>query len=60
MDDILIFRTNIEVIKSTKRMLPNNFDMKNLGVADVILEIKIIRTPDEINLSQSHNMDKMI
>ena len=40
--------------------MSNNFDMKDLWVADVILEIKITRTPDEINLSQSHNMDEMI
>jgi len=39
-------------------MLCNNFD-KNLGVADVILEIKITR-PDEISLSQTHYVDKMI
>ena len=34
--------------------------MKDLGVADVILGIKIIRIPDGISLSQSHYMDKMI
>ena len=36
IDDMLILGTNIEVIKSTKRMLSNNFDMEDLGVADVI------------------------
>ena len=41
-------------------MLFNNFDMKDLRVADVILGIKIKRTPDGINLSQSHYVDKMI
>jgi len=60
VDGMLIRRTNIKVIKSTKRMLSNNFDMKDLGVADVILGIKIIRTSDEISLSQSHYMDKVI
>ena len=50
---MLILRTNIEVTKSTKCMLSNNFE-KDLGVADVILEIKITRIPDEISLSQSH------
>jgi len=34
--------------------------MKALGVADVILEIKITRIPDEISLSQSHYLKKMI
>ena len=57
---MLIFETNIEVIKSSKKMLSNNFDMKDLGVAYVILKIKISRTPDGINLSQSHYVDKMI
>jgi len=51
VDDMLILRTNIEVIKSSKRMLSNNFDMKDLGVVDVILGIKITRTPDRISLS---------
>ena len=60
VDDILILGTNIEIIKFTKRMLSNNFDMKDPGVADVIWEIKITRTPDEINLSQSQYVDKMI
>ena len=38
VDDMLILGTNIEIIKSTKRMLSNSFDMKDLGVADVILD----------------------
>ena len=31
VDDLLILETNIEVIKSTKRMLSNNFNMKDGG-----------------------------
>ena len=58
VDDMLILGANIEVIKFTNRMLSNNFKM--LGVADVILRIKITRTPDGISLAQSHYMDKMI
>ena len=60
VDDTLILGTNIEIIKSMKRMLSNSIDMKDRGVADVILRIKIIRTPDGISLSQSHYVDKMI
>ena len=60
VDDMMILGTNIEVIESTKRMLSNNFDMKDLGVADVILGIKIKRTLDGISLFQSHYVDKMI
>ena len=58
VDDMLILRTNIDVIKSTKRMLSNNFDMKGLGVANVILGIKITRTPDGISLSQSYYVER--
>ena len=60
VDDMLILETNIGVIKSTKKMLSDNFDMKDLGVTDVILGTKITRTPDGISLSQSHYVDKMI
>ena len=41
-------------------MLSINFEMQDFRVADVILGIKIIRTPDGISLSQSHYVDKMI
>ena len=60
VDDMLILGTNIEIIKSTKTMLSNSFDMKDLGVADVILRIKITRTPDGISLFQSHYVEKII
>ena len=32
VDDMLILGTNIEIIKSTKRMLSNSFDMMDLGL----------------------------
>jgi len=41
-------------------MLSKNFDMKDLGVTDVILGIKITRTPDGICQSQSHYVYKII
>ena len=40
--------------------LSNNFYMKDLSVDNVILGIKITRTPDEISLSQPLYMDNMI
>jgi hypothetical protein len=43
MDDILIFGNNIDVIKEVKDFLSNNFEMKDLGEADVILNIKLLR-----------------
>jgi len=59
VDDMLIFETNIEVIKSTKRMLSNNFDVKDLRAVAVILGIEIIRTTDEISPFQSHYVYKI-
>ena len=39
VDDILIFGTGLDVIKEVKDFLSNNFEMKDLGEADVILNI---------------------
>ncbi|KAL6335726.1 hypothetical protein AAG906_039489 [Vitis piasezkii] len=41
-------------------MLNSRFDMKDMGLADVILGIKIKRTSDELILSQSHYVDKIL
>ena len=39
VDDILIFGTSIDEINDVKEYLSKNFDMKDLGQADVILNI---------------------
>jgi hypothetical protein len=39
VDDILILGTSLGVIKETKDLLSNNFEMKDFGEADVILNI---------------------
>ena len=57
---MLIIGSNNEVIKTTKKMLNNKFNMKDLGVADVILGIKIFKTSDELILSQSHYIEKIL
>ena len=53
VDDMLIFRTSLEVVCETNKFLGSKFDMKNLGEVEVevILGIKIIRTPNELKLS---------
>jgi hypothetical protein len=38
-DDILILGTSLDVIKETKDFMSNNFEMKDLGEVDVILNI---------------------
>ena len=60
VDDMLIISKNIIDINATKRMLSKSFDMKDLGVADFILGIKIYRTPQGLELSQSHYIDKVL
>ena len=39
--NMLIVSSNDEIIKSTKKMLNSKFGMKDMGVADVILGIRI-------------------
>ena len=60
VDDMLIMGSNNEVIKPTKKMFNNKFNMKDLGVADVILGIKISKTSDGLILSQSHYIEKIL
>jgi hypothetical protein len=56
VDDILIFGNNVDVIKEVKDFLSNNFEMKDLGEADVILNIKLLRKEENggVTLVQSH------
>ena len=49
-----------KMITSTKNMLNSRFDMKDIGLADVILGIKIKRTSDGLVLSQSHYVDNIL
>ncbi|GJX20386.1 retrotransposon protein, putative, ty1-copia subclass [Tanacetum coccineum] len=51
---------NDKIIRSTKDMLKSKFDMKDMGLADVILGIKIIRTQNGLVLSQAHYVDKIL
>jgi hypothetical protein len=60
VDDILIFGTNMKVIHEVKSFLSKSFDMKDLGQADVILDIKQIKNESGITLSQSHYVEKIL
>ncbi|KAF3666872.1 hypothetical protein FXO37_10327 [Capsicum annuum] len=60
VDDMLIISRDISDINATKRMLERKFDMKDLGIADVILGIRINRTPQGLALSQSHYIKKVL
>ena len=60
IDDMLIIGSNHKMIQSTKKTLTNKFDIKDLGVADVILGIKISRTSEGYILSQAHYIEKIL
>ncbi|KAJ0621687.1 putative RNA-directed DNA polymerase [Helianthus annuus] len=57
---MLIIGSDDNMINSTKDMLKARFDMKDIGLADVILGVKITRTENGLVLSQSHYVDKIL
>jgi hypothetical protein len=46
------------MINEVKTFLCQSFDMKNMGEANVILNIKIIKGVNVITLTQSHYVEK--
>jgi hypothetical protein len=61
VDDILIFGNNVNVIEEVKGFLSSNFEMKDLGEADVILNIKLLREGNGgVTLVQYHYVEKML
>ncbi|KAL0418531.1 UNVERIFIED_CONTAM: Retrovirus-related Pol polyprotein from transposon TNT 1-94 [Sesamum radiatum] len=60
VDDMLIMGSNCDIILTTKKMLTKYFDMKDMGLADVILGIKISKTSDGLALSQSHYVETIL
>jgi len=62
VDDIFIFGNNESVIKEVKDFLSSNFEMKDLGVAEVILNIKLLRDEGNggVTLVQSHYVENVL
>jgi hypothetical protein len=61
VDDILIFGSSLKVIKEMKEFLSNNFEMKDLREADVILNIKLLKEGDGgVTLLKSHYVKKVM
>jgi len=48
VDDILIFGTNLDIIKFVKHVLSSIFDMKDFGPINAILGIKRVNKDDDI------------
>jgi hypothetical protein len=51
VNDILIFETSHDVMNEVKTFLCQSFDMKDMGEADVILNIKLIKGENVITLT---------
>ena len=60
VDDLLIFGSNLHIIKKIKDMLSSYFDMKDPGEANFILDIKITKIYDDIFLDRSHYIEKIL
>ena len=57
---MLIFGTSIKQVEMTKEFLLSSFSMKDLGEADVILGIKIIKHNGGLMLNQSPYIEKIL
>jgi hypothetical protein len=60
IDDILIFGTSLDVINEVKTFLCQSFNMKDMDKANVILNIKLIKGENEITLTQSHYVKRVL
>ena len=60
VDDMLIFSTSLLQVKKVKDYPSSIFKLKDMGEANVLLRIKIIRYNDQIILSQSHYVEKIL
>jgi len=60
VDDMLIFGTCIDIVSRTKFFLGCKFEMKDMGEANVILGVRIIRKGDSILLSQEQCIEKLL
>ena len=60
VDDMLITGSDGETIKKIKCLLASKFEMKDMGVADVILGVKIHKTSGGLALSQSHYIETIL
>lgn len=58
--DILLFGSNIRIINKTKSFLCNKFEMKDMGVANVILGLKLSRSINGIVISQPYYVEKTL
>lgn len=57
---MLIINNNVDGILETKKFLTSTFKMKDLGLVDTILGIKVRRNSGDYELSQTHYIKKCL
>lgn len=60
VNDILIFVNNNDRINEIKDILKNNFEIKDMGIANVILGVKLNRSYEGIPITQFHYIEKIL
>ena len=60
VDDMLIFGTNMDLIKDIKFFLSSHFEMKDLGEANIILGVIIRKNENDLSLYQSHYVENLL
>ena len=60
IDDILMFGSNIGIINETKLFLCSKLEMKDMGVANMTLGLKLSKSVDCMVISQSHYIEKIL
>ncbi|MBW0533781.1 hypothetical protein O181_073496 [Austropuccinia psidii MF-1] len=57
VDDIAIFGYNIE---SFKKEISHEFDIKDIGAADLLLGVKVTHSPEHVSLDQQHFTESLL
>lgn len=60
IDNMLIMSRNIDDINNTNHMPSSIFDIKDIEIVDLLLEIKIHKTLKGLALPQSHYIERVL
>jgi len=60
VDDMPIFGMCIDVVNETKCFLTSKFDMKDMGEANIILGVRIIKNDSGLMLTQAHYVERLL
>ena len=60
VDDLLIASTDLEELARTKNLMHRNYKMKDLGLCEMVLGIRVQQSKDGIRIDQTHYVEEMI